>query len=244
MRRSGGWSIDHLGEVEAVLGYRFRRPGLVRQALTHRSAGEAHYERLEFLGDALLGLVAALMVWERFPEASEGDLTRARARLVRRETLTAMAQRLGLERVVVVGESVQERERGHPSILADAVEALLGAVLVDGGMVEAERLARAWLAEPLASINDLQALKDPKTQLQEWLQGEGLPVPEYRLRAVEGPPHAQQFRAVVAVPPLGLEAEGVGTTRRGAEQAAAAALLRILIPSEGKTGERRENGGT
>jgi len=212
--------------AEQTLGYRFQQPALLRRALTHRSAGEAHNERLEFLGDAVLGAVVAALVFHHFPEAGEGDLSRARARLVRQETLAAVAERLGLPQWLILGEG-ERRAAGHrrPSILADALEAVIGALFLDGGFAVAAERVQAWLQPELAAIEALATLKDPKTAVQERLQARHLPPPIYEVIEASGPAHAQQFRVRAECPALALSAEGVGRSRRRAEQDAAARLL-------------------
>ncbi len=224
---------DVLPQVEAQLGVRFADPALVRQALTHRSAGGTHNERLEFLGDAVLGAAVAAMLYERFPAASEGDLSRARARLVRQETLAALARRMGIPDWLVLGEA-ERRGNGHqrPSILADAFEALVGAMFLAAGFDRTAAFVRQCLDAELAALGDLKALKDPKTALQEWLQGRGEALPQYELVGTSGPAHAQRFRVRVSLPQRGLSAEGQGTSRRAAEQAAAADVLAQLQSQE------------
>lgn len=215
-----------LAQVESVLEHRFAQPALVRQALTHRSAGEPHNERLEFLGDAVLGCAVASLLYRRFPKASEGDLSRARARLVRQETLAALAERLGVSDWLILGEG-ERRGAGHrrPSILSDALEALVGALFLDAGFTTASARVEAWFAPELDKIGDLATLKDPKTALQEWLQARHLPPPRYDLIEAKGPAHAQHFRVRVVSEALNASAEGEGASRRRAEQAAASVLL-------------------
>ncbi len=212
--------------AEQTLSYRFQQPALLRRALTHRSAGEAHNERLEFLGDAVLGAAVAALLFHYFPEAGEGDLSRARARLVRQETLAAVAERLGLPQWLILGEG-ERRAAGHrrPSILADALEAVIGALFLDGGFAVAAERVHAWLQPELAAIESLATLKDPKTAVQEWLQARHLPPPIYEVIEARGPAHAQQFRVRAECPALALSVEGVGGSRRRAEQDAAAKLL-------------------
>lgn len=227
MRPNGFAAI--LSQVESVLGHRFTQPALVRQALTHRSAGEQHNERLEFLGDAVLGCAVASLLYRRFPDASEGDLSRARARLVRQETLAALAERLGVPDWLILGEG-ERRGAGHrrPSILSDALEALIGALFLDAGFTTAAACVEAWFAPELDRIGDLTTLKDPKTALQEWLQARHLPPPRYDLIEAKGPAHAQHFRVRVVSEALNATAEGEGASRRRAEQAAASVLLAWL----------------
>ncbi|GAB6049672.1 ribonuclease III [Hydrogenophilus islandicus] len=218
--------VATLHQVEQAFAHRFTQPALVRQALTHRSAGEPHNERLEFLGDAVLGGAVAALLYRRFPAASEGDLSRARARLVRQETLASLAERLGLPDWLILGEG-ERRGAGHrrPSILSDAFEALVGALFLDAGFEAVATRVEAWFGEELNQIGDLATLKDPKTALQEWLQARHLPPPRYDLLEAKGPAHAQHFRVRVVSDALNVSAEGEGGSRRRAEQAAAAILL-------------------
>jgi ribonuclease-3 len=199
---------------------------LYEAALTHRSASGRNNERLEFLGDAVLNLLAAEMLYRRFPSSSEGDLSRLRANLVSEGPLAQVAQSLGVGDELRLGSG--ELKTGgfrRESILADALEALIGAVYLDRGLEEAralvERLA-APLVEALPAPGDL---KDPKTRLQERLQGRGLALPAYTVERVQGEPHAQHFTVRCEVPELGLAETGEGSSRRRAEQDAAQRLL-------------------
>lgn len=214
------------------IDYRFQDPQLLREALTHRSMGAGNYERLEFLGDSVLNLVVAMRLYERHPEAPEGDLSRMRARLVRGATLAEVAAGLGLGASVKLGEG--ELKSGgfrRASILADALEAVLGAVFIDGGY-EACRDVVLSLFDPLISkLPDAEELKDAKTRLQEWLQARGRPLPQYRLEREEGADHAKRFHVSVQLQDDGAQVEAEGGSRRKAEQAAAAALLETLLQS-------------
>lgn len=208
---------------EAALGHVFRRPELLRQALTHRSFAAEHNERLEFIGDGVLNCVIALMLYERFPPMSEGELSLMRSALVNRETLHRHAAALGLGAAMRLGEG-ELRSGGteRPSILADALEAVLGAIFLDGGFAAAcaaiERVYRDDI-----SAADVDALaKDPKTRLQEWLQGRRIAVPEYAIVGVHGEAHQQTFEVVCRIPALAIAETGTGSSRRAAEQAAAA----------------------
>ena len=210
-------------DVSELLGHVFRRPELLRQALTHRSLGADHNERLEFIGDAVLNCAIALILYRRFPQIPEGELTRVRANLVNKDTLHRLAQALDLGRSIRLGEGeLRSGGAARPSILADALEAVLGAVFVDGGFDAAHAaIARVYAAE-LGGINPAGVAKDPKTRLQEWLQGKRLPVPEYAIVAVDGEAHLQTFQVECRVAALGIAASGSGSSRRAAEQAAAA----------------------
>jgi ribonuclease-3 len=209
--------------LAACLGYEFRQPALLAQALTHRSHGSRHNERLEFVGDSVLNCVVALTLFERFPDTDEGDLSRARASLVNRDSLALIAQRLDLGAQLRLGEGEQRSGgAGRPSILADALEALFGAVFLDGGFDAARGVIDRAFAEVLADADPAALGKDPKTLLQEWLQARRLPVPEYAVVGTSGEAHAQRFAVECRIPALALVAHGDGASRRTAEQAAAA----------------------
>jgi ribonuclease-3 len=208
----------------ARLGHAFRRPELLAQALTHRSHGARHNERLEFVGDAVLNCAIALALYERFPDTDEGDLSRARANLVNRDMLAHLARNLSLGQEVRLGEG-EQRSGGHdrPSILADALEAIFGAVFLDSGFEAAQRVIGTVFADVLRDADPATLGKDPKTRLQEWLQARRIPVPDYAMVAVTGEAHAQTFAVECRIPALGIAAHGEGASRRAAEQAAAAA---------------------
>lgn len=215
--------MDSFGAaLQQRLGYRFRDDALLRLALTHRSHGQPNNERLEFLGDAVLDCVVSMMVYDRFRDVDEGGLSRLRANLVRQQSLVGLAQRLELAEGLRLGEG--ERRSGgpqRPSILADSLEAVLGAVLLDGGFEAARAVVHA-LYEPLLARADAAALdKDAKTRLQERLQAEHLPLPVYTVRAVQGAAHDQCFEVDCTVAALGLVLQGRGASRRAAEQQAA-----------------------
>ncbi|MBK9596121.1 MAG: ribonuclease III [Rhodocyclales bacterium] len=211
-----------LPSIERAIGYVFSSRSIQDQALTHRSFGAVHNERLEFLGDSVLNCVIAQALYERFSEVREGDLSRLRANLVRQETLAEVAQRLGLGEKLRLGEG--ELKSGgfrRPSILADALEALFGAVFVDGGFEQARKTI-LMLYEPfLAHLDPRHSGKDAKTALQEFLQGRRLALPQYQLRATRGEAHAQEFEVECLIPELGISTIGRGPSRRAAEQEAA-----------------------
>lgn len=222
--------MDHrLDALQQRLDYRFGQPELLQRALTHRSFGAEHNERLEFLGDAALSLAVSRLLFERFAGSDEGDLTRVRAHLVREDTLHKLALALRLNEVIRLSEG-EARGGGaqRPSILADAMEAVIGAVLQDGGPDAAHALVARLLGEVIASTTVDNWRKDAKTELQEWLQARKLAVPSYRIVATRGQAHAQTFEVEAAVPALELKAQGEGKSRRTAEQAAAQALLAQL----------------
>src|SRR5436190_249538 len=202
------------------LGHRFAALGLLEQALTHRSHGAQNNERLEFLGDGVLGCAVAEALYERFPRLSEGSLTRLRASIVRQEALAAVAGELDLAPHVRRGEV----EVGS-SILANSLEALIGAVLVDGGYEAARKAVLKLFSAPLAQLDPEAPAKDAKTQLQELVQARHIRLPEYRVVSVQGEAHKQSFEVECVVPDLGLSATGSGTSRQRAEQQAAKSLL-------------------
>ncbi|HEY1458755.1 MAG TPA: ribonuclease III [Casimicrobiaceae bacterium] len=204
------------------LGHMFQRPELLLQALTHRSAASEHNERLEFIGDAVLDCAIALALFRRFPELSEGELSRVRASLVNKDTLHRLALKLDVGPHVRLGEGeIRSGGSARASILADALEALFGAVFVDAGFEAAYAAIERVYASELVALDPAAFAKDPKTRLQEWLQARRLPVPEYAIVAVNGEAHLQSFDVVCRIPGLGIEAPGSGPNRRAAEQAAA-----------------------
>lgn len=215
--------------LEKSLGYSFRQPDLLRQALTHRSHSSPHNERLEFLGDSVLNCSVAIQLYRRFPALKEGELSRLRASLVRQETLAEIASRLGLGDLLRLGEG--ELKSGgfrRPSILADALEAVFGAICLDGGFAAAEQVIDRLYAQHFAQIDPRTAGKDAKTALQEWLQARHEPVPQYTLLATHGDAHAQEFEVSCSVVSRGLQVLGRGSSRRAAEQQAAEEALRQL----------------
>jgi ribonuclease-3 len=208
------------------LGYAFRRPELLRQALTHRSFGVDHNERLEFIGDSILNCAIALALYRRFPQVSEGELSRIRASLVNKDTLCRLARTLDLGNAIRLGEGeLRSGGAARPSILADALEALLGAIFLDGGFDAADAAIGRIYDPEIAGIDPSGLAKDPKTRLQEWLQGRKLAVPDYEVAAVRGEAHVQTFDVVCRIPALDVVATGSGPSRRAAEQAAAAAAF-------------------
>jgi len=204
------------------LGYAFRRPELLAQALTHRSFGAQHNERLEFVGDAVLNCAIAALLYRRFPEIPEGDLSRVRASLVNRETLATLARTLDVGSAVRLGEG-ELRSGGttRPSILADTLEAVFGAIFLDAGFDAASAVIEAAYASLLLELDPAALSKDPKTRLQEWLQARRITVPEYVVTDVAGDAHAQSFTVECRIPALSVVAVGAGASRRAAEQAAA-----------------------
>jgi len=214
------------GRADRFAGHVFSTPSLLAQALTHRSAGAPHNERLEFLGDAVLGLVVAEALYARWPKADEGSLTRARAELVRESALAAVARRLEVGERLVLGPG-EMKSGGHrrDSILSDALEAVIGAIYLDAGYEVCRRVVLPWFEEAVSAVPASKVGKDAKTRLQEWLQARQKPLPQYVLEHEGGEEHARVFtvRCILADPAL--DAEGVGGSRRAAEQVAAEAVL-------------------
>jgi ribonuclease III len=229
-----------LQALQQRLGHRFARPELLRRALTHRSWGADHNERLEFLGDAVLSLAVSALLYERHGDSDEGDLTRVRAHLVREDSLHRVALGLALPEVLRMSEG-ELRGGGalRPSILADAVEALIGAVFVDGGYEPAQALVQRLFGEVIQATEAESWSKDAKTELQEWLQARKVPVPAYRITATRGQAHAQTFEVECAVATLGLAERGEGKSRRTAEQEAARRMLDALKASDRPGGPLR-----
>ncbi len=217
------------GRLSKRIGYAFSDQALLEQALTHRSAGSPHNERLEFLGDAILNFVIAEELYQRFAEAREGELTRLRASLVKGATLSALARELDLGAQLRLGSGeLKSGGRGRDSILADAFEALVGAIYQDGGMEACRRFIGDAYEGPLAAASLQRAVKDPKTRLQEWLQSRQVALPCYSVLVAEGDAHDQVFTVECRVDGLMVTTQGQGSSRRKAEQAAAQKALAQL----------------
>ena len=222
-------ALASLQALQARLQYPFKTPALLQQALTHRSYSADHNERLEFLGDSVLGLAVAHMLYEALGSGAEGDLSRLRAHLVRQDSLHRLALELDLSPLLRLGEGeMRSGGQRRPSILADALEAIIGAVYLDGGPAAADALVRRLFERVEISPAMSAAAKDAKTALQEWLQGRKMALPQYEVTQILGAAHRQTFEVVCQVAALGLEASGQGVSRRAAEQAAAAAMLQQL----------------
>lgn len=218
-----------LEDLQARLGYRFQRPELLNQALTHRSHSASNNERLEFLGDGVLNCIVGLSLYERFPGLREGQLSRLRANLVNQQPLFEIARELDLGRYLLLGEGeLKSGGAGRPSILADGIESVLGAVLLDGGFEAARALVGRLFASRIHEIDPDAQGKDAKTQLQEWLQSRHRGLPAYHLIEVSGQAHAQSFNVECRIDVIGLRSTGEGSSRKAAEQAAATAALRKL----------------
>ncbi len=211
------------------LGHRFESGQLLKRALTHRSAARDHNERLEFLGDAVLNFVAAARLYDRYGEAPEGDLSRFRTALVKGETLGEIAQELGVAEHLIVGPGeLRSRGGASPNMLANSLEALLGAVYLDAGIDDARRCALRLLDRRVEALPEASSLKDPKSRLQEWLQSRGLDLPRYAIESETRSPRDPRFVVVCRVAERELEVSGQGSSRRGAEQEAARRMLATL----------------
>lgn len=220
---------EGLMALQRRLQHEFANPGLLMRAVTHRSFSVDHYERLEFLGDSVLSLAVSDLLYERLSALPEGDLSRIRANLVKQDTLHQLAVELGLPEVIRLGEG-EARSGGQkrPSILADALEAIIGAVYLDAGFAAAQGLVHR-LFKALEINPEMEAIgKDPKTELQEWLQGRKMQLPLYRVVGTQGAAHKQTFDVECEIIELNFSERGIGGSRRAGEQAAAAAMLQTI----------------
>jgi ribonuclease-3 len=221
----------NIDALQQRLGYAFKNPSLLRQALTHRSHGQHNNERLEFLGDSILNCAVSALLFERFGKCDEGDLSRLRANLVKQQSLYEIAQKLDLSPALLLGEG--ELKSGgfrRPSILGDTLEAILGAIYLDGGFTAAQIVIERLYMPVLKSVDPKTLGKDAKTLLQEYLQGRKIPLPVYCVVATHGAAHNQFFEVECAIPKLDIRVLGSGGSRRAAEQAAAQfALERALV---------------
>ena len=215
--------------LDKTLHYRFQDASLLTQALTHRSASGTNNERLEFLGDAVLDFVISDAVFKRRPDANEGDLSKLRASLVKDTSLAKLAADLGIGEHLVLG-SGERKTGGHrrESILADALEAIFGAVFLDSGFAAAAAIIKHVFEQRLEDLPDAEDLRDAKTRLQEWLQARKMALPDYELVSVTGQAHRQRFSVSCTVRELSQTTEGESTTRRKAEQQAARRMLAIF----------------
>jgi ribonuclease-3 len=231
---------SRLEALQRQLGHRFADPAQLQRALTHRSWGSEHNERLEFLGDAVLSLAVSELLYARFAGSDEGDLTRVRAHLVREDSLHRAALTLGLPDLMRLSEG-EARGGGaqRPSILADAVEALIGAVFLDGGYERARGMVQNLFGDVIRATEADSWSKDAKTELQEWLQARRIAVPAYRITATHGQAHAQTFEVECQVAALGLRELGQGKSRRAAEQEAARRMVAALKASDHPGGPLR-----
>ena len=220
-------SLDSLAKQ---LGYQFKTPAHLKQALTHRSFSSINNERLEFLGDGALNFIIANQLYQRFPKLPEGDLSRLRAQLVKEATLSEIAFSLNIGDALKLGEGeLKSAGWRRPSILADALEAIIGAVYVDGGFLAAEALVLKLYEERPAIIDPKIIDKDAKSQLQEYLQGKKMNLPDYNVVSIEGEAHAQTFKMECVIEKLKITAVGEGSSRRVAEQQAAQLALEKII---------------
>ena len=221
-----------LARLTKRLGYQFNNADLLLQALTHRSAKGKHNERLEFLGDSILGFVIAEALYDKFPKQSEGELTRMRSSLVKGVTLAELGRDFELGQYLVLGPG-ELKSGGHrrESILEDAIEAIIGAVYLDSDLNTCKQLVLNWFANRLANIEPGSAQKDPKTRLQEYLQGRKIPLPTYEVIDLQGKSHNQQFTVKCTTEAVSESVISKGTSRRKAEQAAAAQILELISNS-------------
>jgi ribonuclease-3 len=235
-----------LSQLESRLRYKFRNAELLHQAMTHRSHSATHNERLEFLGDSVLNCVVAALLFKRFGDLDEGDLSRVRANLVKQQSLYEIAQALSIADFLRLGEG--ELKSGgfrRPSILADTLEAIFGAVHVDAGFEAAQEVIERLYIPILDHIDPRTLGKDAKTLLQEYLQGHQLPLPQYVVVATHGAAHNQQFEVECTVPKLEIKVSGTGASRRAAEQAGAKkALDEVLALAPGVLGKPKRSKST
>lgn len=230
--------------LQTRLGYEFHDSALLNKALTHRSHSSAHNERLEFLGDSVLNCLVASLLYERYPDMDEGGLSRLRSNLVKQQTLHEIAQQLQLSSLLRLGEGeLKSGGSRRPSILADAVEALLGAIFLDGGFDAVYEVIRALYIPILDSVDPKALGKDAKTLLQEYLQGRRIALPQYHVVATHGAPHNQEFEVECLIPKLEIQVFGNGSSRRTAEQVAAQLALNAVQAIQGKAANvgRRNN---
>lgn len=221
--------------MQKALGYRFAQPELLKLALSHRSRGNPNNERLEFLGDAVLNMVVAELLYRARPDVPEGDLSRLRARIVRERTLAEVARELDIGDNLSLGPG--ELKSGgflRDSILADALEAIIGAVFLDGGFDDARAMVERLTSERIAALPDAELLKDAKTRLQEWLQGRSLELPDYEVVDVRGADHDRQFTVVCRIGILDEAIHATAASRRKAEQAAALKALDTISRLESR----------
>ena len=219
--------------LQERIGYTFERPALLQQAMTHRSFSSEHYERLEYLGDAVINVIVSDLLYQALPDLPEGQLSRIRSNLVKQDSLHSLALKLGLSHCLRLGEG--EAKSGgakRPSILADSLEALLGAIYLDAGFEAAQRIAKTWLEDIRVDMNMSQTAKDAKTELQEWLQARKMPLAVYTVIGTVGAAHEQTFDVECYVPSLKKTERGIGSTRRAGEQAAAQAILDTMKDSK------------
>ena len=219
----------YIEQLEKILKYQFNDKGLLELALTHRSFQGKNNERLEFLGDSILNFIIAELLFKEFKLLPEGDLSRLRSQLVKSATLSEIGIALNLGDYLILGEGeLKSSGWRRPSILADSVEAIIGAVFIDGGISSANKLITGWYQERLDAINPNDIQKDSKSVLQELLQAKKIPLPEYTVVSIDGEAHNQHFKVSCSIPKLGLSIEGEGASRKVAEQSAAEESIKKL----------------
>ena len=219
----------NIEQIEKILNYHFNDNSLLELALTHRSFQGKNNERLEFLGDSILNFIIAELLFKKFNLLPEGDLSRLRSQLVKSETLSEIGILLQLGDYLILGEGeLKSSGWRRPSILADSVEAIIGAVFIDGGISAASNLILGWFKDRIDSINPDNIQKDSKSVLQELLQAKKINLPDYNIVSIDGEAHCQHFRVSCSIPKLGLSIEGDGSSRKIAEQCAAEDMLEKL----------------
>jgi len=219
----------NIEQIEKILNYQFKDNSLLELALTHRSFQGKNNERLEFLGDSILNFIITELLFKKFNLLPEGDLSRLRSQLVKSETLSEIGIILKLGDYLILGEGeLKSSGWRRPSILADSVEAIIGAVFIDGGVSAASDLVLDWFKSRIDLINPDNIEKDSKSVLQEFLQAKKISLPDYNIVSIEGEAHCQHFRVSCSIPKLGLSIEGEGSSRKIAEQAAAEEILKKL----------------
>ena len=219
----------HIEQIQKILNYHFKDKSLLELALTHRSFQGKNNERLEFLGDSILNFIIAELLFKKFSLLPEGDLSRLRSQLVKAATLSEIGILLNLGDYLILGEGeLKSSGWRRPSILADSVEAIIGAIFIDGGISAASDLIKGWFKERIDSIDPNDIQKDSKSILQELLQARKIGLPEYNVVAIEGEAHCQNFKVSCSILKLGLSIEGEGTSRKIAEQNAAEDVLKKL----------------
>jgi ribonuclease-3 len=224
-----------LDSLQKKLGYQFNQKALLTQALTHRSYASCNNERLEFLGDGVLNFIIAHQLYQRFQKLSEGDLSRLRAQLVKEATLFEIAQSLKIGELLNLGEGeLKSAGWRRPSILSDALEAIIGATYLDGGFPSAEAMVLKLYSERLENINPKAIDKDAKSKLQEYLQSKKIDLPAYNVSSIDGEAHAQTFKVSCYIKKLDVTTQGEGSSRRNAEQEAAKIALDQILKVEAK----------
>ena len=233
-------SADNLAALQRSIGYQFSDLGLLQQALTHKSHSKTNNERLEFVGDAVLGYLVGSMLYRNYPHVQEDALSLMRAQLVRGKTLAQVAMRLNLPEYLQLGSGeLRSGGRQRASILADALEAVIGAVHEDGGIEQAQQLVQKLFADLTQGL-DAESLKDPKTRLQELLQGNGLDLPTYTVEQVSGADHQRQYTVKCEVPSLAVQAVAADSSRRSAEKAAAHEVLILALAQQHTFNSQKE----